>query len=281
MSPAHTHAIITDVLTIAAMALGLAVVIYSVVRVRTGLNWSGDGNVLARPYNAVDGLVALLIMSVFGWLVMAAPSGSTPKPENMNVYAFGLFIGALFPVVLCLILFAYMKMLRRMDPKEMFGIRSVPVTRAFKLGFVWYLGALLFMAVTTFLVYTFLLDGKMPDDSKQELVRLFHESDNIFLRGVIMLAAMVLAPITEEVLFRGFFYGVTKRYTERWFAILFTSMMFAAVHNHVGSLLPLFLLGIGFAVAYEATGSLLVPIFMHLFFNTMGIVQLWLLKAPQ
>ena len=47
------------------------------------------------------------------------------------------------------------------------------------------------------------------------------------------------------------------------------------VHQHVGSLFPLFLLAIGLAVAYEATGCLLVPIFMHATFNGISLLAMW------
>ena len=86
--------------------------------------------------------------------------------------------------------------------------------------------------------------------------------------------AIVTAPLTEELLFRGFLYGVVKRITDRWFAAVFTAMIFALVHLHVGSAPPLFLLGLCLAIAYEQTGCLLVPSFMHAMFNAWNVAML-------
>jgi membrane protease YdiL (CAAX protease family) len=46
------------------------------------------------------------------------------------------------------------------------------------------------------------------------------------------------------------------------------------MHQHVGSLVPLFVLALSFTLAYEATGCLLVPIFMHALFNALNIALL-------
>ena len=92
-----------------------------------------------------------------------------------------------------------------------------------------------------------------------------------FLLGA---AAVFVAPVAEEVIFRGFLYGVTKRFSDRWFATLFTSLFFACVHRHVGSVVPLFTLAIGFSMAYEATGCLMVPMAMHAMFNGINLLLL-------
>jgi membrane protease YdiL (CAAX protease family) len=52
------------------------------------------------------------------------------------------------------------------------------------------------------------------------------------------------------------------------------SLLFALVHHHVGSLVPLFVLALGLTTAYEATGCLLVPVFMHAIFNGLNILEL-------
>ncbi len=53
----------------------------------------------------------------------------------------------------------------------------------------------------------------------------------------------------------------------RWAAIAITSLVFAAVHGQWLWIAPLFVLSVGFGYAYEKTGNLWVPIFMHALFN--------------
>jgi membrane protease YdiL (CAAX protease family) len=275
MSPELTQAVLLDVLRIAVLALLMALAFYSLVKARTGLSWIGDGNVLARPYGAPDALVALGLVALFGWMVTS--SGSGEENVEMEAFAVSMFVGSMFFLLLGLLLVAYMSVVRGMNPAEMFGLRSLPVRSAFGWAVVWMVAVLLVMGVLVTLVYTVVLGGELPDESPQEVVERFRKMDHWMMRGMVVVAAVLVAPLTEELIFRGFLYGVTKRFTERWFAVLLTGVVFALVHNHIGSLLPLFLLGVGFAVAYEATGSLLVPIFMHMMFNGFNVVRMILL----
>ncbi|TLD71918.1 CPBP family intramembrane metalloprotease [Phragmitibacter flavus] len=273
MSPELTQAVLLDVLLIAALALSMALVIYTWVGVRTGISWIGDGNVLARPYGIPDAAVALGLVALFGWMVSASARGPEETME-MESFAIGMFVGSMFFLLLGLMLVAYMSVLRGMNPTEMFGLRSISVKSAFGLAAVWIVGVVVVMALIVAAVYAVALGGQLPDESPQEVVEMFRKMDGWMMRGLVVIAAVLVAPLTEELIFRGFLYGVTKRFTERWFAVLLTALLFATVHNHVGSLLPLFLLGVGFAVAYEATGSLLVPIFMHMIFNGFNVVRM-------
>ena len=58
-------------------------------------------------------------------------------------------------------------------------------------------------------------------------------------------------------------------------AALLTSALFALVHVNLASLPALFYLALCLTLAYEWTGSLLVPITMHALFNTVSLVGLY------
>jgi membrane protease YdiL (CAAX protease family) len=89
--------------------------------------------------------------------------------------------------------------------------------------------------------------------------------------------AVVVAPVTEEVLFRGFLHGLLKRPAGTLPALVFNAALFAVVHGSQPAIAPLFLLGLLFGIAYEFTGSLLVPIVMHVIFNAAMIA--WMFAA--
>ena len=59
---------------------------------------------------------------------------------------------------------------------------------------------------------------------------------------VIVVAAVIIAPLAEEIMFRGFIYGVLKRYTDAPFAAIISGLFFAIIHMHIGSLVPLWVL---------------------------------------
>jgi membrane protease YdiL (CAAX protease family) len=110
---------------------------------------------------------------------------------------------------------------------------------------------------------------------EQELVQRFREvaasSDQMAIL-TIFVAAVVVAPLVEEFLFRGYFYGVLKRYVGGLPSGLFTAALFAAVHTNLASLTSLFILAVCFTIAYESSGSLLVPMSMHAIFNLTQLV---------
>lgn len=130
---------------------------------------------------------------------------------------------------------------------------------------------------TNLLVQHFLLS---PNEVRpQEIVEFVTQAvktENKKAIWITVLMAIVVAPVAEEFLFRGFIYGACKRFCGVLPALMFTSALFGAVHTNKAALLPLFMLAIVLNVAYERTGSLLVPIVMHMGFNSimiLGILQ--------
>ena len=113
-------------------------------------------------------------------------------------------------------------------------------------------------------------------DDSQLIVRYFLEHPDLRHRGAVILMAVIVAPVAEEVIFRGYFYGVIRRYGGRIPAILTSSLLFAAIHAHLPSVPGLILLATILCLLYERTGSLWGPITMHAAFNASTIVSLML-----
>ena len=112
------------------------------------------------------------------------------------------------------------------------------------------------------------------EQSSQPIIEWFVNANSPYYRVLLASLAVVIAPIFEEVLFRGIGYPILKHYLGMRRAILVVSIFFALIHFHVGSMLPLFVLAIAFNLAYEHTGSLLTPILMHSMFNGMNVAAL-------
>jgi hypothetical protein len=83
-----------------------------------------------------------------------------------------------------------------------------------------------------------------------------------------------VAPLVEEVLFRGYLHGAFKRFGGRWVATLAGAAVFGAIHGNLAAAVPLAVLAICLALAYEAAGSLWVPILMHAGFNLAMLLLL-------
>jgi membrane protease YdiL (CAAX protease family) len=91
-------------------------------------------------------------------------------------------------------------------------------------------------------------------------------------RAFVMAAAVLIAPVVEETLFRGILFPALLKGRSFASAALLSGLYFALVHFHAPSLLPLLALSVAFSAAYAATGSLLTPIVMQVLFNLTSLL---------
>ncbi len=95
---------------------------------------------------------------------------------------------------------------------------------------------------------------------------------------LVALSAVVLAPIVEELFFRGLLQSMLRRYTSRpWVAIVVTSLFFSLIHiNYPNSMAPIFALSVALGYNYERCGRLYPVMLMHMIFNAVSVIDtLW------
>jgi len=106
----------------------------------------------------------------------------------------------------------------------------------------------------------------------QDSVKLLQTTQDPLTLSLMAIAAVLAAPLCEEIVFRGYLYPAAKKFAGRWVAGACSALVFAAAHNSLAPLLPLFYFGCLLVIAYELTGSLWAPIAMHFCFNTATVV---------
>lgn len=113
----------------------------------------------------------------------------------------------------------------------------------------------------------------VPLDKKQDSVLLLmrHRDEWPFML-VAALAVGVVAPVAEELFFRGVVYPFFKRFGGVAFAAGVTGVFFGAVHCNWFALLPLAAFGTYLCLIYEKTGSIRIPIVVHGLFNLSTLV---------
>lgn len=122
------------------------------------------------------------------------------------------------------------------------------------------------------------LKSRIGEPKPQEVVtEVINTTDNVRL-FILIFSACVIAPIVEEIIFRGYLYPVTKRFTDPYFAAVFTGVIFGCIHGNVGAVILLSALGILLAALYEATGSILACIATHAIFNSFSV---FLMRHPE
>ena len=93
------------------------------------------------------------------------------------------------------------------------------------------------------------------------------------MSSLVLLAFLAVWPAGGKMIFRGLFQTMIRSYLGRpWPAIMLTSALFAAVHGNATHWPALFVLSVGLGYAYEKSGSLFRPIFMHALFNGISIL---------
>ena len=227
------------------------------------------GNPPTRTFGLPEALLAAALILFLLLNIVASFGRSLPVQLNGRDLVAN-FLLSLFVVFLI----AAVLKLRGIDIDGLAGFSRTTLKRAISTSIVLLLAAAPLIAVAEGLTQTF-LGG---ESSRQEIVDLFNSSGTIQERVMIIVLAVVVAPISEEFVFRFFIYGVLRRYAGVTVGLVFNALLFAAAHTHLPSAAPLFVLGVCFTLAYEWSGSILVSMGMHSLFNS---AQLVFLAFPQ
>lgn len=96
--------------------------------------------------------------------------------------------------------------------------------------------------------------------------------DAKLISGLISMG--IMAPLAEELAFRGLFLTKLRRCGNTWIAVVITSVMFALWHRNLGQLFPTFCMGMVFAWVYLRTGKLRYAVVLHSVSNYLTIQSL-------
>jgi membrane protease YdiL (CAAX protease family) len=113
---------------------------------------------------------------------------------------------------------------------------------------------------------------------EQQAVQALRSATSWVSRIVSGAVTVVVAPVAEEVLFRGILYPSIKQVGFPRLAFWGTALLFAGIHVNSVSFLPLFILALGLAVLYERTDNLLAPVAAHSAFNALNLAMLYVLE---
>ncbi|MDQ6655812.1 MAG: CPBP family intramembrane metalloprotease [Verrucomicrobiota bacterium] len=218
-----------------------------------------------RTFGWPDVVLVCIIMGLFLWNALSSVGVSGKMVLRTN----DLIANALVSAALFVFVAAFVN-IRGISVSALAGWARVSFGRAVLTGTV-----LLFAAYPLIFVADLLSQRVLGgNSSRQGIVEMFADSQTLQQRVLIIVLAVMVAPIVEEFVFRFFVYGVVKRYLGRFVGLLVNSLLFAAVHAHLPSAGPLFVLAACFTLAYEWSGSILVNMTMHALFNAVTLTAL-------
>jgi membrane protease YdiL (CAAX protease family) len=163
---------------------------------------------------------------------------------------------------------------------EAFGFRSSSVIRAIIFGII---AGILILPAAWMLQYFTMALMKLLNlaPESQPVVQTFQETakeaagvDLLRHQIIFGICVVIIAPLAEEILFRGLLYPTIKRMGYPKAALWGSSLLFAVLHANIPSVLPFVLFALVLVFLYEKTGNLLAPITAHCFFNGANFLAL-------
>ncbi|CAA6677927.1 MULTISPECIES: CPBP family intramembrane glutamic endopeptidase [unclassified Lentimonas] len=120
--------------------------------------------------------------------------------------------------------------------------------------------------------------GIIDEFPPQELIKLFTNGGDPVAITLLVICAVILAPLAEETIFRGGIYRFLKSQTTRLPAQIISGAIFALMHANLMSFLPLVVVGVLLARVYERSGNILVPMCFHACFNGFSLLMLYIMN---
>lgn len=128
-----------------------------------------------------------------------------------------------------------------------------------------------------------IMSGLSPrDEAYQETMTVMYSAP--MLVQVICLG--ILAPVCEELVFRGLMFKRLRAQTGFLLAAIYSTTIFAVIHGNMVQIIYAFVMGMVFTYVYEKYGSVKAPILAHIGANMVSLVCTeldsfgWMLEDP-
>lgn len=256
---------------VGAVILAMLVITWLAGRQRSTSPWR-------KPWNLVDvaeALVVLLVLLVCVSVVTAALRGTVGTAlSSETTDAILMAVGYLFCGVCTIALIVY-RIGRRRRVWELLGLKWHRVAASVGQGIVGFGVVVALLVIALSVLGQLGIERIVPLAPKAPL-EVFLETRNPLTFAIYFLLVGILAPVLEELIFRGFVYGGLRRMMTVPGAALASALIFAAAHVAVpvSSLLAITLIGVVLAYLYERSGSLIAPMVTHAMYNSFVFLLL-------
>ena len=212
-----------------------------------------------------DRFLSLLYLLLNGGLYSYAYYSSLLPQEVENLSAANPWLDVLAPLIL------FFPLIVRYAQRQGFG---------FPLATKHFYQLFLTLGVISLFSFSFALSGAAEwiirttgTPEMQEAVRLFKETPaNQLVYSIV--SAVIIAPIVEEIFFRGFIFSTLRVSIGAFAAAIFSGIFFGAIHFSLMQTCILSFFGIMQCYLYMRTSSIIYPILLHMLFNAIGVLRI-------
>ncbi len=197
------------------------------------------------------------------------------KDALLNASGVPIVLGVLLSgLVMLLILWAHLRKDGRQHRIGMFARSRLPLGTTIGYGIGLMVAALIFGAIYNVTV----LKGRDSQADTEAIVDGLQSPIGVL---VGFLAIVVVGPIVEELLFRGYLQTALGRHMKPWMSIAISACIFGAIHLQPLAFPVLAALGAVLGYLYHRTGSLKVNIALHIANNALAFSALVLAGSSQ
>ena len=159
--------------------------------------------------------------------------------------------------------------------RDYFQFNLFPIKESFFQGFKGFLMIIPFVLLVS-LIMNLLVDNQ---NGSNPLLEIVLNSNNYVSFVLLFLTTTFLAPIFEEIIFRGVLLPILSREFGIILGITISAFIFALAHLSISEMIPLFTLGIGLGTTRLISGRLSSSVIMHSLWNGMTFLNLFLLRT--
>tara|TARA_Y100001978_G_scaffold123536_1_gene110210 strand:- start:336 stop:1688 length:1353 start_codon:yes stop_codon:yes gene_type:complete len=159
--------------------------------------------------------------------------------------------------------------------KDYFQFKIKPIKDSIFQGFKGWIMIIPFVLLTS-LIMNLVVENQAGSNPLLEIVL---NNNNYFAFLLLFLTTTLIAPLFEEIIFRGVLLPVLARDYGKLIGILISSFVFALAHLSLNEFPPLFVLGIGLATTRLISGRLFSSVVMHSLWNGLTFFNLFLLRT--
>ena len=159
--------------------------------------------------------------------------------------------------------------------RDYFQFNYLPAKDAILQGIKGWLTIVPFVLLVS-LIMNILIENQNGSNPLLEIVL----NNNNFISFILLfLTTTLLAPLFEEIIFRGILLPTLSRDFGIIIGIIVSAFIFALAHLSLGEMPPLFVLGMGLGITRVTSGSLLSSVIMHSLWNGLTFLNLFLLRT--
>ncbi len=204
---------------------------------------------------------------------LVAPNLSIELTQSLKI-----FFGYLFMAIPPLLIIYYQ--IKSFDnqislKKDYFQFNFSPIRDSISHGIKGFLMIIPFVLLVS-LIMNLLIENQ---NGSNPLLEIVLNNDNYLSFILLFLTTTFLAPLFEEVIFRGVLLPILSREFGIILGISISAFIFALAHLSISEMPPLFTLGIGLGITRLISGRLSSSVIMHSLWNGMTFLNLFLLRT--